>query len=103
MGHIANSIIQTNKECFICGDQYEYGFNKLEEHHIFFGNPNRSKSEHYGLKVWLCGHKCHRNGHNAPHRNKTTDTMLKSLGQAKFEEIHGDRDLFRKEFGKSYL
>lgn len=98
-----DSIVQSVKECFICGKKEEYGYNRLEEHHIFFGNPNRKKSEEYGLKVWLCGHTCHRNGHNAPHRNKTTDNLLKSLGQAEFEEIHGSRDLFRQEFGKSYL
>lgn len=97
------SIIQTDKKCYLCGKNAEYGFNKLEDHHIFFGTANRKKSEHYGLKIWLCGHTCHRNGPNSPHKNKVVDNSLKAVAQAKFEELHGDRDLFRKEFGKSYL
>lgn len=98
-----DSIIQTEKRCMLCGDCQEYGFNRLEDHHVFFGTANRKKSEQYGLKVWLCGHKCHRNGDKSPHRNKLTDNALKCLAQVKFEEIHGSRDLFRQEFGKSYL
>lgn len=98
-----DSIIQSEKKCFLCESEESYGMNKLESHHIFFGTANRKKSEEYGLKVWLCGHNCHRNGPHAPHQNKVVDNSLKSLAQAKFEEIHGDRDLFRKEFGKSYL
>lgn len=97
------SVIQVEKKCFLCGSNQDYGFNKLEEHHIYFGTANRKKSEQYGLKVWLCGHKCHRNGPNSPHKNKMVDNSLKCLAQAKFEEIYGDRELFRQEFGKSYL
>lgn len=97
------SIIQDTKECYLCGSSQEYGMNRIEDHHIFFGIANRKKSEEYGLKVWLCGNTCHRNGPNSPHRNKVIDNMLKAKAQQVFEITYGDREDFIKEFGKSYL
>ncbi len=84
--------------CFLCG---EYGL--LEEHHIF-GGPNRKKSEQYGLKVGLCGDKCHRNGPKAAHRCAETAQMLHEYGQRKFMHDQGaTKDEFRILFGKNYL
>lgn len=97
-----DSIIQTDKKCFLCG-KVRGGWNSLHSHHIFGGTANRKKSEQYGLKVWLCGYDCHEYGPNAVHMNKQIDLMVKAEGQKKFEEVYGDRNLFRKEFGKSYL
>lgn len=97
------SIIQSKKECYLCGSAIPYGFyNGLEEHHIFFGS-NRKKSEKRGLKVWLCGESCHRNGKIAPHKNRKTDLMLKRHAQEVYENTYGSREDFRAEFGKSYL
>lgn len=97
-----NSIIQTEKVCFLCGCIHPYGLNRLEEHHVFFG-PNRKKSEKLGLKVYLCGDSCHRNGPKAAHRNRETDLYIKRKAQEVYEKTYGTREDFRGEFGKSYL
>lgn len=98
------SIIQTEKVCYMCGCCTPTGFyDGLEEHHIFFGRSNRKHSEKRGLKVWLCGETCHRNGKRAAHRNRETDLYLKRIGQATYEEVYGDRADFIAEFGRSYL
>lgn len=99
-----NSVIQTEKMCYLCGCRIPTGFyDGLEDHHIFFGIGNRRKSEKYGLKVWLCGETCHRNGKKAVHRNRETDLYLKRIGQEAFEATYGDRTDFIREFGKSYI
>ena len=77
------SIIQTEKVCYLCGCCTPTGYyDGLEEHHIFFGRSNRKHSEKRGLKVWLCGETCHRNGKRSAHRNRETDLYLKRIGQA---------------------
>lgn len=89
------SIIQTEKECFICKGTYW-----LEEHHIF-GGSNRKKSEKYGLKVFLC----HRHHNEAPfgvHFNKELMQKFHDLGQRTFEEHYPDKS-FLLEFGRNYL
>ena len=98
------SIIQAEKVCYLCGCCTPSGYyDGLEEHHIFFGRSNRKHSEKRGLKVWLCGETCHRNGKRAVHRNRETDLYLKRIGQAAYEEVYGDRVAFIAEFGRSYL
>lgn len=97
-----DSIIQSEKRCYLCGRALEYGFDRLEEHHIFMGNPNRQHSENHGLKVWLCGSSCHRNGPKSAHKNRKIDLALKGIAQQKFEETH-TREEFRAIFGKSWL
>lgn len=91
-----NSIIQTNKVCWVCGVQYE-----LHSHHILYGTANRKLSEKYGLKVWLCA-RHHNMSNNGVHSNKELDFKLKRLAQKKFEETH-TRDDFIKTFGRNYL
>lgn len=89
------SIIQKNKQCFICGTSYN-----LHDHHIFAGS-NRKNSEKTGLKVWLC--YTHHNGSNySPHFNREVELELKRIAQAKYEETH-TREEFMSIFGKNYL
>lgn len=95
---MAESIMQEEKVCFLCG-----GYNNLECHHIFFGTANRKHSEEDGMKVWLCGERCHRNGKNAVHKNRTVDLKLKMMAQEKWEATYGNRNAFRIRYGKSYL
>lgn len=98
------SIIQTEKECYLCGCRIPYGFyDGLEDHHIFFGTSNRAKSEKLGLKVWLCGETCHRTGKRAVHRNRETDLLIKRHAQEVYEDTYGNRTDFIREFGRSYL
>lgn len=102
---MSRSIIQDKKEhqCYLCkmfGEEY-YFRTDLEEHHIFFGNPNRSLSERYGLKVYLCPNH-HRTGRKAVHRNREMDLMLKRIGQQAFEKRYGHK-MFVSVFGKSWM
>lgn len=88
------SIIQREKECFICRNTYG-----LEDHHIFTG-PNRKHAEKYGLKVWLC-HAHHTAGPMAVHRNRAVMRRLQQIGQAAFERTH-TRAEFLKIFRRNY-
>lgn len=91
-----DSIIQTEKACYICGNTID-----LHSHHIFYGQKNHKWSEKYGLKVWLC--PPHHNMSNAGvHLNKALDTEIKQIAQRKFEETH-TREEFMKIFGRNYL
>lgn len=91
---MSKSIMQTNKECYVCKTT-----RNLEEHHIFAG-AYRKKSEHYGLKVWLC-HE-HHTGRSGVHSgNKWLAERLKSHAQAIFEQTHPELN-FRKIFGRNW-
>lgn len=103
-----HSIMQEDNEaCFLCGKgPYWTGdgiLDTLEEHHVFGGNPNRKLSERYGLKVYLHGIKCHREGKGSAHKNAATRMMLQRAAQEKFEEVHGGRAEFVEVFGRNYL
>ncbi|KSV60291.1 hypothetical protein [Acetivibrio ethanolgignens] len=73
-----------------------------EEHHVFFGNPNRAAADRRRLVVPLCSEH-HRTGKDAPHKNRIVDMTLKCWAQTVYEEKCGTREDFRREFGKSYL
>lgn len=90
-----NSIIQTEKRCFVCGSE-----RNLQNHHIVFGNPGRKNSEKYGLKVWLC--REHHTGNSGVHQNRQLDLELKQVAQKAFEEDHS-REEWMKVFGRNYL
>lgn len=96
-----NSILQNDSsKCFKCKRTI-----KTEEHHIFGGNPNRAKSEKYGLKVYLC-HDCHNRDkkHKSIHFDKDEMLKLHQIGQKAFMQYYNKtKDEFRKEFGKNYL
>lgn len=89
------SIIQENKECFVCKTTYN-----LHEHHIFYGTANRKQSEKYGMKVWLCG-RHHNLSNEGVHFNRELDLQIKRMAQKKFEETYKDLDFIRI-FGRSY-
>ncbi len=89
------------KECWLCGRNGSV--DPLDKHHIF-GASNRKKSDKYGLVVYLCGNRCHRNGEYAVHRNKETMELLHRYGQHKAMNEQGwTVDEFRQRFGKSYI
>ena len=90
-----------NRRCFLCGRNG--ASDPLDLHHIFPG-PYRKKSEKYGLVVYLCGNRCHRNGKTAVHRSGEQMRRLRRYGQLKAMQEQGwTEDDFRREFGKSYL
>lgn len=90
------SIISNVKECLVCKTTLD-----IHKHHIFFGNPNRKKSEKFGCWCYLCA-KHHNMSNEGVHFNKALDLKLKQHAQRKFEEIHG-AESFIKEFHKNYL
>lgn len=89
------------RRCFICGQNNPA--DPLELHHIF-GAAYRRKSDKYGLVVYLCGDKCHRNGRNAVHRNGGQMRRMRRYGQLKAMQEQGWTEAeFIRAFGKSYL
>lgn len=93
-----NSIIQENKECFICKTK-----KSLHSHHIFFGKGCRQLSEEHGLKIWLCPMH-HVGSKNGVHFNKSFDNELKSMAEQVWLETNSKtKDDFIKVFGKNYL
>lgn len=97
---MAKSIMHDGRTCFLCGANGS--MDHLHWHHIF-GGPNRKWSEKFGLKVRLCGQKCHENGPQAVHKCRETDLYLKAEGQKAFEEYYGSREEFQQIFGRNWL
>ncbi len=62
------------------------------------------KAKKYGLKVYLCGDRCHRNGTKSVHRNSETMLSLHQWGQRKaMMKNNWTIEEFRQEFHKNYL
>lgn len=77
------------------------GTSPVERHHVF-GGANRSRSEKYGFIAPLRP-DLHPNGVRAGEAAKSLDMVLKTRCQRYYEEFHGTREDFIKEFGKSWL
>ena len=76
----------------------------LEEHHCYEGYGRRELSEQYGLKVYICGDKCHRNGKNSVHKNAKVDRALKKVVQKRAMQYYGwSVEEFIKRIGKNYI
>lgn len=99
----AQSIMQSEKECYLCRIFFEQSnVRDLEVHHCLHGTANRRRADELGMWVWLCpGH--HRTASDAVHRDAQIDLGVKKLAQAAFENKLGTREEFLKTFGKSYL
>lgn len=93
---MAKSIIQSDKECYVCGTTQN-----LHVHHIVYGTANRKLAEKYGLKCFLCME--HHTGQRGVHHNKDLDTQLKKLAQERFEAVYGQNISFRDVFGKNFI
>lgn len=87
------SIIQDEKECFVCFSQ-----RNLELHHCLHGTSNRQNADKYGLTIWLC-HEHHSLLHNKSH---VLDLAIQQMAQRAFEQTH-TREEFMKVFGRNYL
>ena len=90
------SIIQTEKECFICHTTHD-----LHLHHIYEGTANRKQSDKTGMTIFLCGYH-HNMSDEGVHFNKQLDREIKEYAQRIFEKEH-TREEFRQIFGKSFL
>jgi uncharacterized protein YlaI len=90
------SILQRERQCFVCGRQGE-----LDVHHTWHGHSNRKNATDYGLTVYLC-RDCHSMIHDRP-EGRAIDIQLKQFAQRRWEEEYGTREDFRRIFGKSEL
>lgn len=90
-----DSIIQTEKKCFMCGKT-----EGLHKHHVY-GASNRKWSEQYGLWIWLCPPH-HNMSDQGVHFNKPLDTQIKQIAQREFEDTYTHED-FMRIFGRNYL
>lgn len=88
--------------CYLCMKEGDYSTKSiLHEHHIF-GGPNRTLSEQYGLKVYLCPEH-HEFAPYAVHSDPKgkNNRYLQEQGQKAFEKKYPDLS-FREIFGKNY-
>ncbi len=81
--------------CMFTGSPY------IERHHVF-GGANKALSEKYGYIAPL-RYDLHPNGANRGSDAGDIDIILKQRCQTHYEQHHGTREQFIKEFGKSYL
>lgn len=89
------------RKCFLCGRNGNG--DKLDKHHLF-GGANRTKSEKYGLTVWLCHNRCHIFGKYSAHQNGEVMQYLHKYGQRKaMQEQNWTVEQFIEEFGRNYL
>ena len=91
------SIVQSEKVCYITGDEYN-----LHEHHVYNG-ANRKISEKYGLKIYLRA-----DWHNMEKYSIHMDSELDRRIKAEVQQIAMDHygwsvEEFRRLIGKSYL
>lgn len=93
---MSKSILQHEKECFICHDIRK----GLQQHHCLHGSY-RKKADEWGLWVWLC-HYHHTGSGASVHHDHDMDLFFQRLAQKKFEELYG-HDKFMEEFGRSWL
>ena len=98
-----HSIMQYDRSrCYLCGGRAEY-YDPLDEHHVF-GAALKTKSEEYGLLVYIHHNRCHIFGEESAHKNARVDRKLKEDAQRKAMEFHNlDIDEFRQIFYKNYL
>ena len=96
------SIIQKDKtKCFICKQNANGDF--LAKHHVF-GGALRSKSEKYGLTVYIHNNKCHIFGENSVHKNAKVDQTVKKIAQKRAMEYYGwTTEEFIEKFRKNYI
>ena len=99
------SIIQKDREkCFICGRNAHADYFGLEEHHCYEGVGRRKLSEKYGLKIYICGARCHREGPESVHRNSKVDRAVKAAVQKRAMKYYGwSIGDFIKIFGRNYI
>lgn len=92
---MSKPILDTRKgQCWLCQKEC-----RTECHHVFNGNPNRQRSEEYGLKLYLC-HGCH----ERIHMDQELDESVKAFMQEHAMKRYGwTIEDFRSIFGKNYL
>ena len=93
-GELESALVDDMDFCIVCKRP------RQQVHHVF-GSYNRKKSDDYKYILPLC--EPHHTGTNGVHNNKQMDRQFKQMAQRHFEQHHGTRKDFIKEFGKSWL
>lgn len=93
---MAESIIQSEKRCFVTG-----AVDCLDCHHCLMGSK-RKKADELGLTVWL-RHDVHMALHDRQRPFHTLCEDLKRVAQKAYEEKIGSRADFVRDFGRNYL
>lgn len=87
------SIVQTERECFICGNT-----DPLERHHCFEG-AYHDQAERYGVTVFLC--PLH---HHMAHENESLLSYIRKKGQIALMRAQGwTEEQFIEHIGRSFL
>ena len=95
---MAKSIIQNDRQCYIC-QQLGFDTPGTELHHMIHGVANRKCADEAGLTCYLC--KYH---HARLHDKSEWDKALQQQAQLKWMEYYEKTEEdFRSKFGKSYL
>ena len=96
------SILQDNISCcFLCG--MNKNLEPLDKHHVFNG-ADRTKSEEYGLTVYLHHDKCHIFGKDSVHKNNEIRFRLCAYAQRRAMEHYGwGLEDWIERFGRNYL
>lgn len=85
-------VTEYTEYCLLCGKPAEHA------HHLIYGRGLRELADTDQLIIPLCG-KCH--GHI--HTDSISGKLSKMFGQAVWEKHYGDREGFRRRYGRSYL
>lgn len=97
---MAKSIMQTERECYICAKLGFHTYKNLEEHHFLHGRSLRRLAEADGLKAFLCPYH-HREVHSA---DSKWDKELQREAQIRYMEYYEkSEDEFRERYIKSRL
>ena len=97
---MAKSIMQTERECYICAKLGFHTTENLEEHHFLHGTANRRCAEADGLKGFLC-HYHHSQVHDT---DSEWDKILQKEAQIRYMEYYERSvDEFRERYFKSYI
>lgn len=94
------SIMQTERECYICAKLGFHTTKNLHEHHFLHGTACRKLADQDGLKGWLCSYH-HAQVHDT---NSKWDKELQKEAQLRYMEYYEKSvDDFRKRYIRSYL
>lgn len=92
MAKVKSIITDDLDHCYLCG------MPKQNIHHCIHGTANRKHSDRLGLVIPVC-YQCHQ----AIHSTRKLDLQVMQGAQRVFEEKIGNREDFRRIFGKSWL
>ena len=85
-------VTEYTEYCLFCGKPVEH------THHLIYGNGLRPLADEDHLAIPVCN-KCHEH----IHIDGISGKLSKMLGQAVWEKQYGDREDFRRRYGRSYL